>query len=100
GRLHDPPFGTLDELDLYLSSVAHTVFNELLGHDARIGPLEIEAILAVLRFHARQELAALAQVDLALGRVPVVRGVIPFLDVARVVPGVPDRRPPGFDDGL
>jgi hypothetical protein len=83
--LHEDAAGPLDELDLDLAAVAHPVFDCLLRSDAGVSALEGEALAAVFRFHAGLELAAFAQIDGASGRVPVVLGGIPLLDVGRAV---------------
>src|SRR5262245_43645289 len=62
-------------------SVAEGVLDQLVLDDLGICSGEIEAHAAVLRLHARRELAALAQIDRGGCRVPVGGGRIPLLDV-------------------
>src|SRR5678815_5403144 len=88
GLLHYNTVSALDELDLDLPPVAHAVLDFLLRHDARVRALKVEPFAAVLGFHARQELAALAQIDGAFRGVPVVLRGVPLLDVSRTVPGL------------
>jgi hypothetical protein len=98
--LHDDDAGPLDEFHCDLPAVAHPVFDGLVGHNAGVRALEVEALAAVLGFHARQELPAFAEIDGASGRVPVILGGVPLLDVRRVVPGIPDLVHLGLDDSL
>jgi hypothetical protein len=92
--------GLLVEARHDFAAVAHAVFDQFLWHDARVGALEVEAHAAVLRFHARAEGAALAQVDAAARRVPVVAGRVPPGDVVRIAVGGPDGLDVGADGGF
>src|SRR5262245_64799452 len=70
--------------------VAEGVLDQLVLDDLGIGSGEIEARAAVLRFHARRELASLAQIDRGGCRVPVGGGRIPLLDVCGRRVSIPD----------
>src|SRR5688572_28925126 len=63
-------------------SVAEGVLDQLVLDDFGIGSGKIEAHAAVLRLHARRELASLTQIDRRGGRMPVVGGRVPLLDVS------------------
>src|SRR5262245_46875695 len=98
--LHDDTVGALHELDFDLPAIADPVFDGLVGDDARVRALEVEALAAVFGFHARQKLPAFAQIDGASGRVPVILGGSPLLDDRRVVPGIPDLVQLGLYDSF
>ena len=80
--------------------VTERVLDQLVLDDLGVGAGEIEAHAAVLRLHARSELAALAQIDRGGGRVPVGGGRIPLLDVRRCRVSIPDRFDGSRDVGL
>src|SRR5262249_48465139 len=71
-------------------SVAEGVLDQLVFDDLGIGTGEIEAHAAVLRLHARRELASLAQIDSGAWRVPVGGGRIPLLDIRGRRVSIPD----------
>src|SRR5687768_12946016 len=100
GLLHQNAVGALDELDLDLAPVAHLIFDRLSRHDAGERAFEVEALATVLGFHAGHEFPALAKVDGAMRRVPVVLRGVPLLDVGGGIPGVPNGLEPGSYDLL
>jgi hypothetical protein len=97
---HKDSVGAFGELNLDVPTVSQPVFDYLLGHDSSVRPLKVEPGAAVFCLHPRRELAALAQIDGPLSRVPVVRGCVPLLDVLRVVPCSPDRIQIGLHEGF
>src|SRR5215475_14645988 len=81
-------------------SVTEGILDQLVLDDLGVGASEIEAHAAVLRLHARRELAALAQIDRGGGRVPVGGGRIPLLDVRGCRVCTPDLLDGSRDIGL
>src|SRR5687768_12376326 len=74
---HYDATGLFAELHFDVTAVGHPEFDDLLGHDSGVRPLEVETGAAVFRLHPRGELASLPQIDGALSGVPVVRGGVP-----------------------
>src|SRR6516165_224553 len=103
GDADDDAFGVRSELDLR-HAVAERILDQLMLDDLRVGPGEIEPHAAVLGLHAREESAALAQVNGSSCRMPVIRCGVPLLDVRGCRIGPPDlldgRRDSRFDVDL
>src|SRR5438045_1013648 len=78
-------------------AVTERILDELVLDDLRIGSGEIEAHAAVLCLHARGKAAAHAQIHRSRGRMPIVGGSVPLLDVLGCGVGLPDLLDGGGD---